>query len=219
MKLVTCLLVMLVLVLFDAALGWPVEPEQRYLFYLHGKWIELHGLHHPHPTHGLYEYEHIVRAFADRGYEVISEVRRGEVETEPYARKVADQIRDLFEEGVPPRNITVVGHSKGGQMALIVASLVQEARVNYVIMAGCGKRGAMFRKGYERFLQSQARDLDGRILSLYDSSDREAGSCQEAFDAAPHADTKEVVLRTGRGHGLFYAPRSAWVDVVVDWAR
>lgn len=190
----------------------------KYLFYMHGAWIERHGLHQSHPVHGPYEYDEIVRALAQEGFEVNSEVRGGNVHPVEYATRVADQIRSLLEEGVPPGHLLVAGHSKGGHMALIVASLVREPNISYVVMAGCGKKGTEFRRGYEQFLKQNARDLQGRILSIYDSSDREAGSCQEAFQKAAHLETKEIVLHTGQGHGLFYFPQAVWIREIFQWA-
>lgn len=196
-----------------------VRADAKYLFYLHGAWIEKHGLEGSHPQHGPYEYERIVRTFSEKGFEVISEARLGEVHPRIYAEGIAHQVRFLLESGVLPEQIAVAGHSKGGQMALIVASLVGESRVNYVVMAGCGKKGTEFRRSFEKFLGSHASGLKGRILSLFDSSDREAGTCAEAFTRAEEVETKEIILKTGRGHGLFYSPEPAWIDWVVDWTK
>jgi len=125
----------------------------------------------------------------------------------------------LIGKGVPPEHITVLGHSKGGLMTLIVASRVNEPNVNYVVMAGCGRMGTAFRRPYQIFLDRDARRLKGRILSMVDADDREAGSCQEAFGRASDAQTRETVLHTGRGHGLFYSPQPAWIEKVVEWIQ
>lgn len=196
-----------------------VGQRTKYLFYLHGAWLETHDVRQSHPRHGDYQYSAIVQELTDKGFNVISEVRQSEVHPRQYASRVADQVGELLRSGVSPSDITVVGHSKGGNMALIVASLVQQEDVNYVILAGCGKRGTMFRRSYERFLERDAMQLRGRILSLYDSADQEAGSCQEAFRQAAAVETNEVVLHTGKGHGLFYAPRAVWIDKIVEWAQ
>ncbi len=195
------------------------EPKQRYVFYMHGAWIEQHGLNQPHPKHGAYRYEEILRALEDRAYQVISEVREGEVHPLEYAQRVAGQVRDLLETGVSPGDIVVMGHSKGGQMALMVASVLQAPPLNYVVLAGCGKPGTMFRRSYARFLQQRAQSLQGRILSIYDSADHEAGSCREAFSPRAGLTTNEIVLHTGQGHGLFYAPGPVWLDKVLEWMR
>jgi hypothetical protein len=61
--------------------------------------------------------------------------------------------------------------------------------------------------------------LRGRLLSIYDASDRLAGSCREAFEKAAVAESAEVVLQTGQGHALFWSPKAVWVDEVVGWAE
>jgi pimeloyl-ACP methyl ester carboxylesterase len=196
-----------------------VDPTRRHLFYLHGAWIEHNGLERPHPRHGRYEYQAIVGTLVERGFVVISEVRKGETDTATYAGKVAAQVRRLLEEGVPPSHITVIGHSKGGSLALIAATELQEETVNFVIMAGCGKRGSGFGRSFERFLEARAARLRGRFLSIYDASDGIAGSCGEAFERAAIAKSREVVLQTGRGHALFWSPKAVWIDEVVEWAE
>lgn len=202
-----------------AASGLADDSSQRHLFYLHGAWIEQHGLRQPHPQHGPYEYERIVRTLADAGFVVISEARLHDVAPPVYAEQIAGQVRELLRRGVPANQITVIGHSKGGHMALLVASLVQEPTMHVVVMAGCGKPGTMFRRSYERFLATHASRLQGHILSIYDAADREAGSCHEAFAAAADGvESREVVLSTGRGHGLFYTPEPVWLTLVTQWA-
>ena len=194
-----------------------IGPRHKYLFYMHGAWIEMNGLHKPHPRYGKYEYEKIVRALSDRGFEVISEPRLNRVDMRYYAQKITMQARDLIGSGIAPENITIVGHSKGGIIALLVSSALEEMKVNFVIMAGCGKKETKFRGVYERFLENRAPFLRGRLLSLYDRADRTAGTCQEAFSAASQIYSKEIVFYTGRGHGLFYAPESIWIKEVAIW--
>ena len=195
-----------------------IDPKQKYLFYMHGAWIEVKGLNTPHPRHGKYEYDNIVQGLSDQGFAVISEPRLNRVGLGYYAEMITIQARDLMDGGVPPDNITVIGHSKGGMMSLLVASMLEERRVNFVIMAGCGREQTRFRRIYEKFLEDRAPLLQGRLLSLYDGADRTAGTCQEAFSAASQLSSKEIVLHTGRGHGLFYSPESIWIKEVTMWA-
>jgi hypothetical protein len=193
------------------------ESEKKYVFYMHGAWLESHGLSEAHPVHGVYQYHDIVRALETQGYEVMSEIRASEVPFGGYADQVAGQVQSLIESGVLPEHITVLGHSKGGLMTLIVASRLNQPNVNYIVMAGCGKAGTAFRRPYQIFLDQDARQLKGRLLSIYDAGDREAGSCEEAFSQATDTETKEVVLHTGQGHGLFYSPDPVWIQKMVEW--
>lgn len=116
-----------------------VNPEARYMIYLHGGWPEIRSLSDPHPKHGLFEYEKIVNALAARGFEVISEHRREKANPRRYARtRILPQINALIEKGVPANRITVAGFSKGGAMSLLVASMAKQPSLNLVNMAGCG---------------------------------------------------------------------------------
>ncbi len=196
-----------------------VDPTKKYLFYMHGSWIEMNGLNQTHPLHGLYEYDRVVNAFLERGIVVISEARLIRVPIGRYANNVAGQVRLLLNRGLSPGHITVIGHSKGGHMALLVASIMEEDDVNFVVMARCGKKGTQFRRGYETFLKKRASSLRGRILTIYDTDDRVSGICREAFEMAPRSTTQKIVLHTRKGHGLFYSPESIWIDHVVRWAE
>ncbi len=188
----------------------PTSPDRtaRYIFYLHGAIVERMGRQAMHPDYGPYEYDAIVQAIAGAGFVVISEVRTGNpVRPADYAAKVAGQVTKLLSAGVPPEHVAVVGHSKGGVIALLAAAALNNPRINFAVMAGCLKSGPQ--PGAE--LLARVR---GRILSIYDESDREAGSCKAIF-----APSREVVLKMGLGHGAFFKPRKEWLDPVLDWAR
>jgi hypothetical protein len=182
-----------------------IDLAARYLIYLHGRILEVQGLQAKSPDFGPYEYDAILRALAGKGLVVISELRGPDTDVS-YAKKVAAQVRKLEAAGVPPKQITVAGFSKGGFLARATAAELADPAVNFVFMAACGRRADPGRAGA----------LKGRILSLYDESDEMAGSCGSLF--APGTATKEVKLTTGLRHGLFFRPRPDWIDPVADWA-
>lgn len=184
-----------------------IDPAGRYLIYLHGRILEVQGRNAVSPEFGRYEYDAILKALADKGLVVISEVRGGDAGP-AYAKKVAGQVRRLMAGGVPASHITVAGFSKGGSLARATSAELGNPSVNFVIMAGCGRGAAE---------PSAAGRLKGRMLSLYDASDEMAGSCRRLF--APGMQTKEVKLTTGLRHGLFFRPRPEWLDLAADWAR
>lgn len=176
------------------------NPKGYYLFYMHGVWLEEHRLNARHRRHGLFQYHPILKALANRGFAVISEVRpKGTLITD-YAVKVLDQVEQLIKAGVPPSHITVTGFSKGGQMALQAGELNSHPEVNFVVMASCTK-------------SQPPRDLTGRFLSLYDFKDRIAGSCKSVSP-----DMEEIVIKVGWGHGTFYKPLHEWTQEVGKWA-
>ena len=192
-----------------------IDVSRKYLFYMHGIAVEQFGRNAVTPDYGRYEYDDIVKALAGKGFVVVSEVRSQGTRPD-YGRKVAGQVQSLLAARVPPENITVSGHSKGGMLSMVASAALGEPKVNFVIMAGCG--AGRFARGFEETVRQIAPRLKGRMLSLYDTVDREAGSCQAAFDRAQGLEYKETTLKTGLGHGLFYSVHKEWIDLVTDWA-
>lgn len=195
-----------------------VDPRQNYVIYLHGLWVELHGPNAFNDRYGVrYELDGITEALAGNGLAVIAQVRPRATRTTNFAQTVASQVRTLIGRGAAPERITVVGHSKGGLIALLAASIVGLGDVRYVGLAGCGKRGSRFRRGFTQFLNGRANGAAGDVLSIYDTADHTAGTCREIFE---HADFSgdEMILDTRRGHGLFYTPETVWLEPVVRWA-
>ena len=194
----------------------PVNPSERYLFYLHGRIIEDQGIPAVSPESGEYRYEEILRTLQSHGFVVISEQRPKDAESWEYAQRTAAQVARLLAAGVSPGSITIVGASKGGAIAALVSHLVDNSEVNYVLLGTCHPTLVA------EWLQGDLT-LSGNVLSIYDFADNEySGSCEELFSLAEgqgldhHA---ELVLQVGTGHGVLYAPLSEWVLPTVQWAQ
>ena len=187
-----------------------IDPNSRYLFYLHGAIIEHAGVRPTHPKFGVYEYREILEIFAGRGFVVISEARPAGTNGAVYAEKVADQVGALMKGGVSPEHITVVGFSKGGGIAITASSILSEERLNFVFMGACGP-----------WLDSRPEIVPhGRLLALREKSDDLVGSCEELFArTTSEGERKEIILELGGGHGAFYRPQSEWLGPVVEWAN
>jgi hypothetical protein len=183
-----------------------IDPSARYLIYLHGRILEVQGRQATSPDFGRYEYDAILRALADKGLVVISELRGPDTDAS-YAKKVAAQVGRLEAGGVPAKHITVAGFSKGGFLARAAAAELADPALNFVLMAACGPRVRD---------PGRAGALKGRVLSVYDKSDEMAGPCLWLF--APGMQTREVELTTGLRHGVFFRPRPDWVALVAGWA-
>jgi hypothetical protein len=186
-----------------------IDPDARYLFYLHGAIIERAGVRPTHPRFGVSEYRLILEVFANEGFVVISEARPAGTDGTAYAATVADQVRALLAADVPPEHITVVGFSKGGGIAITASSLLAEDEINFVFMGACGP-----------WLDSRPEILPrGRLLALRESTDDLVGSCGVLFARSMDSgELKEIVINVGGGHGAFYRPRPEWNDPVVGWA-
>jgi len=200
------------------------NKKEKYLFYLHGISVELNGPDSYSDAFGkTYEYTKIVKAFVNRGYNVVSEAREEGTRPLHYAIDTSDQINALLAKGVPGTNIAVVGHSRGAFMSLMIRPRVDDPDVSIVAMAGCALEdtdsvaGVNPRKGYNVFLNNKASELHGRFLSIYDRDDEWFGTCQEAFDDASDFQPKEIVIQTGQGHAVFLDPNPSWVEPVIKW--
>jgi hypothetical protein len=200
--------------LADYAFPEQIDPAARYLFYLHGKIIEDQGLPAVSPDFGEYEYGAILKKLSDHGFRMISEPRPRDTDPWEYAQKVAEQVNTLLAAGVPAENITVVGASKGAGIAIFVSNLVKNEAINYVPMAICTADTVA------ELIQAQVV-LYGNVLSIYDSTDEYAGSCEELFAYSRGkgiARHEEIVLELGMGHGILYQPLDEWVLPVAEWA-
>lgn len=184
------------------------DPSLRYLFYVHGRILEQQGRNAVSPDFGRYEYDAILKAFASEGFEVISELRK-DGDGDAFVRRLVEQITRLRRAGVPAERIAVVGASRGGYLMLQAAARLGHPGMSYVVLAGCGDASA-----------KSAAGLRGRVLSIYDDPDRHATSCRPTFAAAPDlTEADEIVLKTGRDHGLLYQPYPEWLKPATAWAR
>ena len=205
-----------------------IDPGSRYMFYLHGVDVELQGPDtFNRKFQKTYEYTAIARALAERGFVVITEARPKNTRIPEYTSKLISQIRQLLTAGVPGLNIAVVGHSKGGFMAMAASRQIASPDVSFVVLAGCPLTtthdiaGSDYRATYEEFLKTTKDRLKSRLYSIYDATDEWMGSCREVFAENPNAKTQEIVLksdmRAGMGHRIFYSPAKIWMDPVIDW--
>lgn len=192
-----------------------IDPQGRYLFFLHGQIVEDGGRRPVSERYGVYEYDEILQALRERGFIVISEVRVKHADSLSYARKTVKQIQSLLAAGVPARRITVVGASKGGGIAVFISAELKNRDINYVLIAACGEKGVdvMVRRGVL---------LSGNVLSIYDGED-DLGllSCETFFRASRGPTlgrTFEIVVHMDKGHGFHYKPAAEWFEPVVAWA-
>ena len=187
------------------------DPAAHYLFYLHGRIIEVEGPDAVSPVFGRYEYYRILESFAGRGFVVVAEVREDGAGA-AFVEDTAEQVRGLLEAGVPADHITVMGFSKGGFLTLGVSARVANDEVGYAILAGCSSD--------PDWAGHLGPKLRGRFLSLFDRADRLSPSCETLFTQADQVrDKSEHVFETDLDHGHFYSPRKDWVDRVATWAR
>lgn len=183
--------------------------DASYLFYLHGRAIEEGG-RAPVTEFGTYEYDAILRTLAEQGFVVISEARPAGTDPAEYAKHVEKEVRHLLRAGVRPQQITIAGASKGGVIAMLVSTNLQEPLLNFVLMANCN----------DTILDRFKPKLAGRVLSIFEQTDDIGRSCERFAQAATGISSyKEVALNTGLRHGFLYRPLPEWVKPLTDWAR
>lgn len=190
----------------------PANPDssKQYLFYLHGLIVEEAGVRPKSEEHGYYEYQLILEELAREGFVVISEAREKGTQVQPYAEKIAGQVKSLIANKVPPDHITIVGASKGGIISAYVSLMLQEKGINYLYLAGL----------FEKCLKDQGLKLFGNVLSIHDQSDKLSMTPALYFQRSEgQGQFKELVLNLDLGHGLIYQPYREWINPFLDWVR
>ncbi len=188
----------------------PDSPDitRKYLFYLHGRIVEGSDGRPISSEYGPYEFYEILEAFSNEGFIVISEIRQKNTDPQSYSKKVEAWIAHLIGKEVPPKNISIVGASKGGNIAARISSALQEPDIRYVILAGLFA-GPESKRGLK---------LSGRVLSLHDSSDRFPIPPEDYFMKSPKLQAKKIIItNTGLGHGLLYRPHKEWLSKALSW--
>ena len=185
-----------------------VRTDARYVIYLHGRIVEQKGRRPTDERFGIYEYQQILDTLAATGVEVISEQRPQGTDFRAFGAHVADQVGKLLSAGVPAQRIAVVGFSKGGAIAMIASARLADPRITYVFQGACGD----WVKGRDDV------DVRGRILSIVEASDDLGTSCHPLFaQAKSPGEHRELVIKTGAGHGAFYRPRAQWLTPTLEW--
>lgn len=207
-----------------------IDPGKKYLFFLHGLSVEQQG-----PDAYSREFQKVnqstavAQSLANLGYTVLTEARPKGTRVQAYAEKIAHQVEQLLAAGVAPKNIALVGHSKGGYIAIAAATKLANPNIAYAVLAGCtlptvrNIGGVDARATYETLVAATQGQLVGRFLSLYDSTDAWMGTCEELKAANPKIEMKEMTLQSGlaagMGHSLFYAPENVWLTPLKAWLK
>lgn len=194
---------LLFIYLFICSCSHTEESKSKVVFYLHGKILEDQGIRAHSHKYGPYLYQAILDSLNVNGFKVISELRPKNTEVSAYAAKVVKEIDSLLLEGYQPTDISVIGASKGGFIALEVSHLIQLPEINYVILAACNK--------------ANMPKFSGRVLSIYDKSDGFARDCRYLSKAQGYTMFKEIITKTDLGHGLLYKPHSEWLVPTLEW--
>ncbi len=182
--------------------------DTKYIFYLHGRIIEIQGKNAVSEEFGRYEFDSIVNALKIPNSIVIAEVRMENVDYSNYVKKISNQVDSLILNGIKPNHITVIGASKGAIMASMVSD-INKNPINYILLAGNNE------------YQEEHNDwhFHGNVLAIYDPSDSLAGKNYQYWKerSTELQSFKEIELNLGYGHGFLYKPYSEWIEPSLDW--
>jgi len=178
------------------------------IFYLHGRIVEDEGPRPVHERFGLYDYPAIVEALGADGALVVSDQRESGTKAHEYARTVVEEIEEMIASGTAPEDITVVGFSKGGSIAIFASHFLSHPDVNFVLIAACSD-----------WLSSAPQlTVNGNIFSIVEESDGLAGSCASLASRNENLSSfTELATSTGKEHGAFYLPLDVWVKPLLAW--
>jgi hypothetical protein len=188
-----------------------ISRKARYVFYLHGQVVTELGdmaVNQSVPEWGPYEYFHILDSLAERHVNVISEIRKKDVDNSVYVSRIVAQIDTLLTKKVRPENILILGASAGWDIALRVSDQLKNPSLSFAAMGGCWPN---------TYKDYQQLDLFGHFLSLTEKSD-DHGTCVKVFEKRPNTRSyREITLNTGLSHGFIYKGYPAWIDPVMAW--
>ncbi len=200
------------ILLCSTLFGCKENNDERFIFFLHNRFLEEHGLNELHSEFGRTEYNEIIAEFEKSGLNVISEKRNGNVNARDYAIGIITQIDSLIKTGIKPQKITVVGTSKGGYIAQYVSTLANNPNLNFVFIAS--------------FRNNDIQNIPeinycGNILTIYEKSDPFGVSSLERKKTS-NCEVKcfkEIELNTGMGHGFLFKPLKEWIKPTIKWAN
>lgn len=186
-----------------------IKANKKYVFYSHGLIVEGDN---PTPVHrrwGKYDFPAVKQALQDEAYNLIAYHRAKDTNPREFAIKLATDIDKLVKQGVPYKNITILGFSRGGEITALTSNIVASNEMNTIILAACAG-----------MLKADASiKLYGNVYSIYETSDG-VGSCQFVIDRSPNVQHfSELAISTGLEHGAFYRPIPQWIKPVKSWLK
>jgi len=184
-----------------------IDADGVYVFYSHGFIVEGTNPTPKHPRFGTYEFPAIKAALAGGAFNLIAYHRPSGTNAGEFADKLASDVKRLIEAGVRAENITLMGFSRGSMITAMASSNLAMPKLNTIIMAICGD-----------WIASRPNlKLVGRVLSVYETSDR-FGTCKAlAEQSGGITGFTEVAISTGKEHGAFFTPRKEWLEPVMKW--
>jgi len=183
---------------------------QIHIYYLHGKINEEQGRNAVSEKFGKFELDEILKQLNVNNSVIHCEIRTKDTDVKIYATKISREIDSLINSGIPSRNITIVGASKGAIIAMNISS-INKHNINYVFLAG--------NNDYQE--KNNDWKFHGQILCIYDLSDDIAGKNYNYWKEKPNYSTifEQLEIKTNLGHGFLYKPLKEWINPTKEWIK
>jgi len=183
---------------------------QIHIYYLHGKINEEQGRNAVSEKFGKFELDEILKQLNVTNSVIHCEIRTKDTDVKIYATKISREIDSLINSGIPPKNITIVGASKGAIIAMNISN-INKHNINYVFLAG--------NNDYQE--KNNDWKFHGQILCIYDLSDDIAGKNYNYWKEKPNYSTifEQLEIKTNLGHGFLYKPLKEWINPTKEWIK
>ena len=191
-------------------IGCQCAFAQIHIYYLHGKINEEQGRNAVSEKFGKFEIDEILKQLNVNNSVIHCEIRSKDTDVKIYATKISREIDSLINSGIPPKNITIVGASKGAIIAMNISS-INKHNINYVFLAG--------NNDYQE--KNNDWKFHGQILCIYDLSDDIAGKNYNYWKEKPNYSTifEQLEIKTNLGHGFLYKPLKEWINPTKEWIK
>ncbi|MBV1910320.1 MAG: alpha/beta hydrolase [Kangiellaceae bacterium] len=188
-----------------------INVDQVYVIYSHGLIVEGVDPKPVHPQFGPYEFAAIKNELVKNNeINLIAQQRPENTGIEKYTRQLSVWVMKLTELGVNPKNIILIGFSRGGELTARASSALSSLGINTVLLATCWKGGVH---------SEEKIKFGGNFLSIYETTDG-ARSCQQLADRSSELrNFKEIAISTGKGHGAFFTPLKEWLVPLKIWIK
>ncbi len=194
-------------IFFTSAYAQRTE-EKAVLLFLHNAWYENNRDGEVHERFGSYDFEGIKAALATGG-EVVAPERGPNTDPKAAAADLVEDMEALIASGKAPGRIKVMGASKGAYIAQLASERLNRSQIRWVLVGGC--HNARMDKG-------NVPKMTGRVLSVYDTSDKIAGPCRRHPGLFTATDEfEEIAVSTGRDHGFQFVADDAWLAPALSW--
>jgi len=191
-------------------IGCQCAFAQIHIYYLHGKINEEQGRNAVSEKFGKFELDEILKQLNVNNSVIHCEIRTKDTDVKIYATKISREIDSLINSGIPPKNITIVGASKGAIIAMNISN-INKHNINYVFLAG--------NNDYQE--KNNDWKFHGQILCIYDLSDDIAGKNYNYWKEKPNYSTifEQLEIKTNLGHGFLYKPLKEWINPTKEWIK